>query len=76
MYDAMRRRFYWRNMHKEVEETVQHCKMCAKNRVTERKRTSFLKFFPASGPLEVFSMDILGPLPKTETPEPLPVGNL
>jgi hypothetical protein len=66
MYAAMRRRFYWRNMHKEVEETVRHCTVCAKNRVTERKRTSFLKLFPASGPLEFFAMDILGPLPQTE----------
>jgi hypothetical protein len=58
MYAAMRRTFYWRNMYKEVDETVRHCTVCAKNRVTERKRTSFLKFFPASGPLEFFAMDI------------------
>jgi Integrase zinc binding domain len=25
MYAAMRRIFYWRNMYKEVEETVRHC---------------------------------------------------
>jgi Integrase zinc binding domain len=67
MYAAMRRRFYWRNMNKEGEETVRHCTVCAKNRVTERKRTSFLKLlFPASGPLEFVAMEILGPLPKTE----------
>jgi hypothetical protein len=34
--------------------------------VTERKRTSFLKFFPASGSLEFVAMEKLGPLPKTE----------
>jgi hypothetical protein len=39
MYAAMRRRFYWRNMYMEVEETVRHCTVCAKNRVKERKRT-------------------------------------
>jgi hypothetical protein len=66
MYAAMSRRSYWSRMYKEVEETVRHCTVRAKNRVTERKRTSFLKLFPASGPLEVFAMDILGPLPKTE----------
>jgi transposase InsO family protein len=66
MYAAMRRRFYWRNMYKEVEETVRHCTVCAKNRVTERKRTRFLKVFPASGPLEFVAMDILGPLSKME----------
>jgi Integrase zinc binding domain len=66
MYAAMRRRFYWRNMYKEVEETVRHCTVCEKNPVKERKRTSFLKLFPASGTLEFVAMDILGPLPKME----------
>jgi hypothetical protein len=53
-------------MCKEVEETVRHCTVCAKNRVTERKGTSFIKLFPARDPLEFVAMDILGPLPKTE----------
>jgi Integrase zinc binding domain len=66
MNAAMRRRLYWSNMHKKVEETVRHCTVCAKTRVKERKRTSFLKLFPVSGPLEFVSMDILGLLPKTE----------
>ena len=66
MYASMRRRFFWKAMYKDVEETVRHCTVCAKNRVTERKRTSFLKLFPAEGPLEFVAMDILGPLPKTE----------
>jgi hypothetical protein len=53
-------------MYKDVEETVRHCTVCAKNRVTERKQTSFLKLFPAGGPLEFVAMDILGPFPKTD----------
>jgi hypothetical protein len=53
-------------MYKDVEETVRHCTVCAKNRVAERKRAIFLKLFPADGPLEFVSMDILGPLPKTD----------
>jgi Integrase core domain len=40
--------------------------MCAKNRIKERARTLFLKLFPASEPLEYVSMDILGPLTKTQ----------
>jgi hypothetical protein len=64
MYAVMRLRFYWKKMYKEFEETVRHCRVCAKNGVTER--TSFLKLFPASWPLEFVVMDILGPLPKHE----------
>jgi Integrase zinc binding domain len=66
MYASMRRKFFWKEMYKDDEETVRLCTVWAKNRVTERKRTSFLKFLPADGPLEFVSMDILGPLPKTE----------
>jgi Integrase zinc binding domain len=61
MYASMRRKFFWKEMYKDVEETVRHCTVCAKNRVTERNRTSFLKLFPANGPLEFVAMDILGP---------------
>jgi Integrase zinc binding domain len=65
MYASMRRKFSWK-MYKDVEETVRHCTVCAKNCVTEQKRTSFLKLIPVDGPLEFVSMEILGPLPKTE----------
>jgi Chromo (CHRromatin Organisation MOdifier) domain len=50
----------------DVAENVKQCSVCAKNRIKERKRTSFLKLLPAAEPLEYVSLDILGPLPKTE----------
>jgi transposase InsO family protein len=52
-------------MASDVAETVRNCATCAKNRIKERTRTSFLKLFPASAPLEFVAIDILGPLPKT-----------
>jgi Integrase zinc binding domain len=66
MYASMRRKFFWKKLYKDVEETVRQCTVCAKNRFTERNRTSFLKLLPANGLLEFVSMDILGPLPKAE----------
>jgi Integrase zinc binding domain len=66
IYASMRRKFFWKDLYKDFEETVRHCTVFSKKRVTERKRTSFLKLFPADGPLEFVSMDILGPLPKNE----------
>jgi transposase InsO family protein len=65
MYRSLRRRYFWQKMSHDVTDTVRSCTTCAKNRIKERKRTSFLKLFPASEPLEYLSMDILGPLPKT-----------
>jgi Integrase zinc binding domain/Integrase core domain len=66
MFRSMRKRFLWKHMAADVSETIRQCPICAKNRVNERKRTSFLKLFPASSPLDYVSMDILGPLPKTK----------
>jgi transposase InsO family protein len=66
MFRSMRRRFFWPKMAQDVAETVRQCAMCAKNRIKERARTSFLKLFPASEPLEYVSMVILCPLPKTQ----------
>jgi Integrase zinc binding domain len=66
MFRSLRRRYFWRNMSADVTETFIQCAVCSKNRIHERKRTSFLKLFPASEPLEYVSFDILGPLPKTE----------
>jgi Integrase core domain/Integrase zinc binding domain/Chromo (CHRromatin Organisation MOdifier) domain len=66
MFRSLRRRYFWRTMAADVAETVKQCAVCAKNRIKERKRTSFLKLFPAAEPLEYVSLDILGPLPKTE----------
>jgi transposase InsO family protein len=66
MYASMRRKFFWKEMNKDIEKTVLHCTVRAKNRVIERKRTSFLKLLPADGPLEFVAMDILGLLSKKE----------
>jgi Integrase zinc binding domain len=67
MYASMRWKSFSKEMYKDVNETVRHCTECAKNRVTERKRTSFLELLPVDGPLEFVAMDILGSLPKRNT---------
>lgn len=50
-------------MHKCVEA----CVSCARNRLSQRKRTSKLRLFPAAQPFASLSMDILGPLPETSS---------
>ena len=50
----------------DVYRTVRTCNACAKIRVKLRKRMHPLRLLPAQGPLEALSIDILGPLTKTE----------
>jgi Integrase zinc binding domain len=66
MFLSLRRAYFWPGMAANVYETVKRCEACARNRITERRRTNPLKLFPAKGPLESVAMDILGPLPKSK----------
>jgi hypothetical protein len=65
MFRSLRKRYFWKSMSADVSETVRQCDVCARNRIKERRKTSPLKLFPASLPLEYVSIDLLGPLPKT-----------
>ena len=65
MYHTLRQTYYWPAMAHDAYATVRECSDCARNRVKERSKTSFLKLFPAAAPLEFVCMDILGPLPRT-----------
>jgi Integrase zinc binding domain len=61
----MRKRYFWKNMYREIEDAVRSCEQCARNNVQERTRVNKIKLFPAHEPLEFVAIDILGPLPKT-----------
>jgi transposase InsO family protein len=66
MFQTIRRSFFWPQMVEDVAETVRQCDLCARNRISEKRRTNPLQLFPAKGPLESVAMDILGPLPRTK----------
>ena len=53
-------------MSEGVKMAVAKCEECAKERVRERKRDTYLKLFPATTPLEEVAIDIMGEL--TQTP--------
>jgi Integrase zinc binding domain len=65
MFRSMRKRYFWRNMYREVEDTVRGCEHYARNNVQERTRVNHMKIVPANEPLEFIEIDILGPLPET-----------
>ena len=66
MYQTLRRHFYWPSMTVDINQWVENCPSCARNRIKDQKHIYKMKLFPASKPLEYVAMDILGPLPRTK----------
>ena len=67
LYATLRRQFYWPSMPSEVYRLVLSCHSCARERIQGVKRSSFLKLFPATAPLQDIAIDILGPLVKANS---------
>ena len=65
LYRTLRRHFYWTTLSVDALMTVRNCVSCARNRVKLRRHAKQLQLFPAGGPLEFVSIDILGPLVRT-----------
>lgn len=65
MYGAMRRELYCPHKAKDVCTTVNECCKCARN-LTNKRKTQYLKLFPAGSALQIIAMDIRSPEPKTE----------
>jgi Integrase zinc binding domain len=66
MFQTIRKTFFWPRIAEDVCETILQCDICARNRISEKRKTNPLKLFPANGPLESVAMEILGPLPRTK----------
>jgi Integrase core domain/Integrase zinc binding domain len=66
MFQTVRKTFFWPRIAEDVYETVRQCDLCARNRISEKRKTNPLKLFPANGPLKSVAVDILGPLPRTK----------
>jgi len=65
LYRTLRRYFYWQTLAVDAIMAVKNCVSCARNRVKLRRHAKKLQLFPANGPLEYVSIDILGPLLRT-----------
>ncbi len=65
MYSTLRREFYWPSMAADCYAFVRSWATCARDRIKLRRNTKELKLFPATGPLEEVSIDLLGPFQKT-----------
>lgn len=66
LYDILLQEVYWLHMSLDCYQVVRDCNSCAASIGTIHWDQKHLHIFPARGPLEVVSMDILVPLLKTD----------
>lgn len=66
MFKTLRRDFFWPRMSYDVSCFVTNCPSCSRKKLKSQGRTSKMKLFPPSRPLEFVALDILGPLPETK----------
>lgn len=64
MYDAFSKTFYWRSMAANVVYIVRNCTSSAQN-IPRYRHGRNMHIFPASGPLELTTMNVVGPFPKS-----------
>ena len=65
MFKSLRRDFFWPSMSTDIGKFVLRCPSCTRKNLKSQRKTSVMKLFPPSRPLEFVAIDILGPLPET-----------
>ena len=66
--DRIRKRFFWPNMRKTVENYIRQCDTCAKRKApapTANNGTAPLQSLQVSEPFTFWALDYMGPLPET-----------
>lgn len=65
--DRIRKRFYWASCKQDVEDWCRSCGICVSKRGPSEKGKSALQVYNVGTPFERVQMDILGPLPRTNS---------
>ena len=63
----VRQRFYWHGLKNDVINWCNRCEVCATRKGPVRRGRAKLQQFPVGCPLERVALDILGPLPRSQT---------
>ena len=61
----VKERFYWPGMHQDIKNWCKTCATCATRISTPRKNRAPLETIEVGYPMQVVTVDILGPLPKS-----------
>lgn len=59
-YYLLWQKYYWPDLAVDAYNTVHRCPTCEKNRIKLRRNISELKLFPASEPLEIVAIEVIG----------------
>ena len=65
--NKVRYRFYWPGYKQDVTSWCASCDICAQSKPGPRRRKAKLGQVPVGAPLERVAVDIMGPLPKTDS---------
>lgn len=67
MWAKIRTQYYWNGLFQDVQEFVSHCHTCLSRKPSAPKKQGLLQPYlhVASRPMDVVSMDLYGPLPKS-----------
>ncbi|VDI02082.1 Hypothetical predicted protein [Mytilus galloprovincialis] len=66
-FSKIRSRYFWYAMHQDVQHWCQLCDKCASKKRTPRKARAPLQTYVVGAPLERIAVDVLGPLPTTQS---------
>ncbi|GFV19656.1 retrovirus-related Pol polyprotein from transposon 412 [Trichonephila clavipes] len=61
----VRERFYWNNVHSDVEKCCRICDLCAAREGPRKRTRGRLQLYNVGAPFERIAFDILGPLPRS-----------
>lgn len=65
-YRSIKEKYYWRNMYRDIKNFSYSCKLCIEKKGFSLTKSPIQNFQPTSRPMELISLDILGPLPMSE----------
>ena len=63
----IRQRFYWVQCRKDVQDWCRNCDLCAQKRGPQKKIKAPMRKYIVGSPMERIALDVLGPLPLTES---------
>eukprot|EP00731_Ephydatia_muelleri_P039068 Em1080g2a len=66
MIHRLKERLYWPGCTEAVREWCRNCRSCATRKTTAPKRRAHLQTINAGYPMQIVSVDLMGPLPETE----------